>query len=88
MCALAAIAAGAYLSAGHLDALLWHSALATAVLLGVFQLLLRSGWSRGTRAGSRRLRPREHSARGPEPRRPRTRAKMARGPRTADRLTG
>ncbi|MEU8578098.1 MFS transporter [Streptomyces asoensis] len=43
VCALAAIAAGAYLSAGHLDALLWHSALATAVLLGVFQLLLRSG---------------------------------------------
>ncbi|MFF6807503.1 MFS transporter [Streptomyces sp. NPDC012616] len=43
VCALAAIAAGAYLSAGHLDALLWHSALATAVLLGAFQLLLRSG---------------------------------------------
>ncbi|MFG2576868.1 MFS transporter [Streptomyces sp. NPDC048481] len=43
VCALAAIAAGAYLSAGRLDALLWHSALATAVLLGVFQLLLRSG---------------------------------------------
>ncbi|MFE9839152.1 MFS transporter [Streptomyces sp. NPDC005551] len=43
VCALAAIAAGAYLSAGHLDALLWHSALATAVLLGVFQLLVRSG---------------------------------------------
>ncbi|MFF1542374.1 MFS transporter [Streptomyces sp. NPDC058291] len=43
VCALAAIAAGAYLSAGHLDALLWHSALATAVLIGVFQLVLRSG---------------------------------------------
>ncbi|MEU5900138.1 MULTISPECIES: MFS transporter [Streptomyces] len=43
VCALAAIAAGAYLAAGRLDALLWHSALATAVLLGVFQLLLRSG---------------------------------------------
>ncbi|MFD4476537.1 MFS transporter [Streptomyces sp. NPDC058471] len=43
VCALAAVAAGAYLSAGHLDALLWHSALATAVLLGIFQLLLRSG---------------------------------------------
>ncbi|MFD3577625.1 MFS transporter [Streptomyces sp. NPDC058644] len=43
VCALAAVAAGAYLSAGHLDALLWHSALATAVLLGAFQLLLRSG---------------------------------------------
>lgn len=43
VCALAAIAAGAYLSAGRLDALLWHSALATVVLLGAFQLLLRSG---------------------------------------------
>ncbi|WP_367038298.1 MFS transporter [Streptomyces sp. Je 1-332] len=43
VCALAAVAAGAYLSAGHLDALLWHSALATAVLLGAFQLMLRSG---------------------------------------------
>ncbi|WP_371525196.1 MFS transporter [Streptomyces sp. NBC_01283] len=43
VCALAAVAAGAYLSAGHLNVLLWHSALATAVLLGVFQLLLRSG---------------------------------------------
>ncbi|GGV27863.1 MFS transporter [Streptomyces longisporoflavus] len=43
VCALAAVAAGAYLSAGQLDALLWHSALATAVLLGIFQLLLRSG---------------------------------------------
>ncbi|NKI40202.1 MFS transporter [Streptomyces physcomitrii] len=43
VCALAAIAVGAYLSAGHLDALLWHSALATAVLLGAFQLVLRSG---------------------------------------------
>ncbi|MGW1269962.1 MFS transporter [Streptomyces sp. NPDC002491] len=43
VCALAAVAAGAYLSAGHLNALLWHSALATAVLLGGFQLLLRSG---------------------------------------------
>ncbi|MFF0744865.1 MFS transporter [Streptomyces sp. NPDC004111] len=60
VCALAAVAAGAYLSAGHLDALLWHSALATAVLFGAFQLLLRSGFVRRTgpegtaaRAGSR-----------------------------------
>ncbi|WTX92768.1 MFS transporter [Streptomyces sp. NBC_00637] len=54
VCALAAIAAGAYLSAGHLDALLWHSALATAVLLGAFQLLLRSGVvSYGGRDGDR-----------------------------------
>ncbi|WP_431981733.1 MFS transporter [Streptomyces qinglanensis] len=43
VCALAAVAVGAYLSAGRLDALLWHSALATAVLLGAFQLVLRSG---------------------------------------------
>ncbi|MFG3280466.1 MFS transporter [Streptomyces sp. NPDC048111] len=43
VCALAAIAVGAYVSAGHLDALLWHSALLTAVLLGAVQLLLRSG---------------------------------------------
>ncbi|MGW0908796.1 MFS transporter [Streptomyces sp. NPDC002853] len=43
VCALAAVAAGAYLSAGNLDALLWHSALVTAVLLGAFQLLVRSG---------------------------------------------
>ncbi|MFG3259747.1 MFS transporter [Streptomyces sp. NPDC048172] len=41
VCALAAVAVGAYLSAGQLDALLWHSALATAVLLGAFQLVLR-----------------------------------------------
>ncbi|MFI0977369.1 MFS transporter [Streptomyces sp. NPDC021093] len=52
VCALAAIAAGAYLSAGHLDALLWHSALATAVLLGAFQLLLRSGVMKRDRAGA------------------------------------
>ncbi|GAA0602552.1 MFS transporter [Streptomyces crystallinus] len=43
VCALAAIAVGAYVAAGRLDALLWQSALATAVLLGAIQLLLRSG---------------------------------------------
>ncbi|MEU9097931.1 MFS transporter [Streptomyces sp. NPDC048361] len=43
VCALAAIAVGAYVSAGHLDTLLLHSALATAVLLGAVQLLLHSG---------------------------------------------
>ena len=56
VCALAAVAVGAYLSAGHLDALLWHSALATAVLLGAFQLVLRSEVMRrvpdGTAVGS------------------------------------
>ncbi|AJC53086.1 MFS transporter [Streptomyces sp. 769] len=41
VCAVAAVAAGGYLSAGRLDALLWHSALATAVLLAVLHLLLR-----------------------------------------------
>ncbi|MGH4035298.1 MFS transporter [Actinomycetota bacterium Odt1-20B] len=43
VCALAAVAVGAYVSAGHLDALLLHSALATAILLGGFQLVVRSG---------------------------------------------
>ncbi|EME98303.1 MFS transporter [Streptomyces mobaraensis] len=56
VCALAAIAVGAYLAAGRLDALLWHSALATAVLLGVLQLLLRGGAVRRERAG-RGVRP-------------------------------
>lgn len=41
VCALAAVAAGAYLSAGGLDALLWHSALVTAVVMLVLQLVLR-----------------------------------------------
>lgn len=43
VCALAAVAVGAYVSAGHLDALLLHSALATAILLGGFQLVVHSG---------------------------------------------
>ncbi|WP_345945370.1 MFS transporter [Streptomyces albus subsp. chlorinus] len=42
VCALAAVAVGAYLSAGRLDALLWHSALATVLLLGALQLVLRT----------------------------------------------
>ncbi|MEU9125540.1 MFS transporter [Streptomyces sp. NPDC048506] len=41
VCALAAVAAGGYLAAGRLDALLWHSALATVALLAVLHLLLR-----------------------------------------------
>ncbi|UKY48082.1 MFS transporter [Streptomyces inhibens] len=41
VCALAAVAAGAYLAAGRLDALLWHSALLTGVLLAVWHLALR-----------------------------------------------
>ncbi|MGW2225037.1 MFS transporter [Streptomyces formicae] len=48
VCALAAVAVGAYVSAGHLDALLLHSALATALLLGGFQLVLHSGVMKGS----------------------------------------
>ncbi|MEU5210069.1 MFS transporter [Streptomyces sp. NPDC020742] len=40
VCALAAVAAGGYLAAHRLDALLWQSALATVVLLAVVHLLL------------------------------------------------
>lgn len=42
VCALAAVAAGAYLSAGRLDALLWHSAIVTCVVMIALQLVLRS----------------------------------------------
>lgn len=52
VCALAAIAVGAYVSAGRLDTLLLHSALATAVLLGALQLLLRVGAVKRDRAAS------------------------------------
>ncbi|WP_246594052.1 hypothetical protein [Streptomyces auratus] len=41
VCALAAVAAGAYLSASRLDALLWHSAVVTGVVMVVLQLILR-----------------------------------------------
>ncbi|WP_309237825.1 MFS transporter [Streptomyces albidus (ex Kaewkla and Franco 2022)] len=41
VCALAAVAVGAYLSAGQLDALLWHSAIATVVVMVGLQLVLR-----------------------------------------------
>ncbi|MCS0603416.1 MFS transporter [Streptomyces sp. LP11] len=41
VCALAAVAAGAYLAAGHLDALLWQSAAATCVLTPALLLGLR-----------------------------------------------
>ncbi|QZY19779.1 MFS transporter [Streptomyces decoyicus] len=41
VCALAAVAAGAYLSAGRLDTLLWHSAVVTGVVMLVLQLILR-----------------------------------------------
>ncbi|MFF3975434.1 MFS transporter [Streptomyces sp. NPDC055808] len=68
VCAIAAVAAGAYLSAGRLDALLWHSALATAVLLGAFQLLLRSGLVKRDRAAPGRPAPRPVDAAGARPR--------------------
>ncbi|MEU6083783.1 MFS transporter [Streptomyces sp. NPDC047108] len=42
VCAVAAVAAGAYLAADRLDALLWHSAVVTGVvMLGVHLVLLR-----------------------------------------------
>nr|WP_237289120.1 MFS transporter [Streptomyces gilvosporeus] len=41
-CALAAVAAGAYLAAGRLDALLWHSALLTGVLMAAWHLVSRA----------------------------------------------
>ncbi|MCX4825776.1 MFS transporter [Streptomyces sp. NBC_01142] len=42
VCALAAVAAGAYLSAGRLDALLWHSAIVAGVVMVAVQLAVRS----------------------------------------------
>ncbi|MFJ6662317.1 MFS transporter [Streptomyces sp. NPDC091383] len=41
VCALAAVAAGAYLAAGRLDALLWQSAAVTCVLIPALHLALR-----------------------------------------------
>ncbi|MFJ3231209.1 MFS transporter [Streptomyces sp. NPDC086787] len=41
VCALAAVAAGAYLAAGRLDALLWQSAAVTCVLIPLIHLVLR-----------------------------------------------
>ncbi|MFI9048394.1 MFS transporter [Streptomyces sp. NPDC053427] len=64
VCALAAVAAGAYLAAGRLDALLWHSAVATGVLMAALQLFLR----RHRRAPDRPAAvPRPAPAREPEP---------------------
>ncbi|QTD96620.1 MFS transporter [Streptomyces cyanogenus] len=48
VCALAAVAAGAYLAAGRLDALLWHSAAITCVLMPALHLALH----RADRAGA------------------------------------
>ncbi|MFY4722952.1 hypothetical protein [Streptomyces sp. LaBMicrA B280] len=62
VCALAAVAAGAFLAAGRLDALLWQSAAVTCVLIPVLHLALRranraartreAGTAPGTAAGS------------------------------------
>ncbi|GGW12404.1 MFS transporter [Streptomyces capoamus] len=47
VCALAAVAAGAYLAAGRLDALLWHSAALTCLLMPALHLALhRAGRTR------------------------------------------
>ena len=66
MCALAAVAAGAYLAADRLDALLWQSAAVTCVLI----LLLHAALRRVRR--DRRTEPAAGGAKGaePEPRRP------------------
>ncbi|WP_445281680.1 MFS transporter [Streptomyces sp. DSM 118148] len=49
VCALAAVAAGAYLAAGRLDALLWQSAAVTCVLMPVLLLALHRTRSRSGR---------------------------------------
>ncbi|MFE3636343.1 MFS transporter [Streptomyces sp. NPDC059168] len=54
VCALAAVAAGAYLAAGRLDALLWHSAAVTCVLMPVLLLALRRTRSRSSRRDTAR----------------------------------
>ncbi|WP_225827738.1 MFS transporter [Streptomyces naphthomycinicus] len=57
VCALAAVAAGAYLAAGRLDALLWQSAVVTGVLIPVLHLALHRLGPAGRR-GRRRARRR------------------------------
>ncbi|MFF9815077.1 MFS transporter [Streptomyces sp. NPDC014006] len=49
VCALAAVAAGAYLAAGRLDALLWQSAAVTCVLMPVLHMALRRAPARTAR---------------------------------------
>ncbi|RLL69867.1 MFS transporter [Streptomyces sp. Z26] len=67
VCALAAIGVGAYLSAGRLDALLWHSALATVLLMGAFHLVLRRGTERyGTAAAAAERGPGDVPGEAPE----------------------
>ncbi|MDF3300264.1 MFS transporter [Streptomyces tropicalis] len=61
VCALAAVAAGAYLAAGRLDALLWQSAAVTCVLMPVLHVLLhrtrRTAGAGRTGRGSRPAAP-------------------------------
>ncbi|MFH8570359.1 MFS transporter [Streptomyces sp. NPDC017993] len=64
VCALAAVAAGAYLSADRLDVLLWHSAIVTAVVIIAVQLALRSRAGRRKSSGSLAARS---ERRGPAP---------------------
>ncbi|MEU8033444.1 MFS transporter [Streptomyces sp. NPDC049099] len=58
VCAVAAVAAGAYLAAGRLDALLWQSAAVTCVLMPALHLALR----RVTPATAARATPGTHGA--------------------------
>lgn len=61
VCALAAVAAGAYLAAGRLDALLWHSAALTCLLMPALHLALH-------RAGrTRPLHGKDGTAAAPQP---------------------
>ncbi|MEU8823597.1 MFS transporter [Streptomyces sp. NPDC048636] len=50
VCALVAVAAGAYLSAGRMDALLWHSAAVTGAVMLVVHLAVLIGRPRRTHA--------------------------------------
>ncbi|MFF9090609.1 MFS transporter [Streptomyces sp. NPDC014991] len=54
VCAAAAVAAGACLAAGRLDALLWYSAAITCVLMPALHLALRRTGPRGAPAGKAR----------------------------------
>ncbi|MGW1893877.1 MFS transporter [Streptomyces sp. NPDC002004] len=51
VCALAAVAVGAYLAAGRLDALLWQSAAVTVVLMSALHLVLGRGVAAGRTGG-------------------------------------
>ena len=63
VCALAAVAVGAYLAADRLDALLVHSALGTCVLLAAVSLILRCLRRRGAPGPAGQVRGAEQAAR-------------------------